>query len=54
MEVNGQLVAPAALLQCNNPRYLLDRKEAGWLPQPVWVLQGYQTPLSQALSHCVD
>jgi hypothetical protein len=62
MGVNGQLVAPVTLLQCNNPRYLLDRKEAGRLPQPVWVLQGREhvsaagnrTLKSWAFSHCVE
>lgn len=60
--VNGQLVAPVALLQYKSYRYLSDQKEAGWLPQPVWVLQssehvstaGNRTTISRAFSHCVD
>jgi hypothetical protein len=60
--VNGHLVAPAALLQCNSYRYPLDRKEAGWLPQPDWVLQssehfsaaGNRTTIFRAFSYCVD
>jgi hypothetical protein len=59
MGVSGQRHAPAALYRRGkDPRYPLDRKEAGWAPEPVWTQGleekssapvGDRTPIVQAV-----
>ena len=46
MEVSGQLQVPAVLPQQRTPPYI--KKEAGWVPEPIWAFLRREKPIVAA------